>query len=624
MKKSLHILLSFFLLAGLFSCSKENASLSVSEQQLNFTAAGQKLSVSITAGGEWSAASDNDWIVCSPTSGSGNGQLSVTARRNDGIPRTGKVTVSGNGGPCTIAVSQEGVDFLVSSYSVEFDEKGTPVTLTVSSKFDWEFDKSSIPSWCTVSPEKGSAGNVDVVLTPAPFTDRNPRSKQFITLKYGTTFTMISVSQSMPNQAPEAPKLLSPEDNATGVKISGVFTWMAATDPDGDEVTYTLMLSVDGGQDWSTYESSTTSCKPSDLLSRETAYLWKVRARDGFGGESFSETRSFVTSDGGAYADGDIVRYQTESAGAPKPVHLIIMGDGYTKDDYSEGGKFDRDVDAAVAAFFTPEPFASYKNHFRITTIAVYSQESGATVLKDMQGCPAQTRNTAFSTTLEGGNSTAVDCDQDKAYSYALKVPGVTNQDLQNTTILMMVNLNVYAGTCWMERTGRSVSICPAGPTFASIVSHECGGHGFGRLLDEYRYYKEALPASSIDMVKDWRTIDPYYGYNISFTNDASQAHWGHFIGRSGYDAVGFYEGGMLYGQGVWRPEYISCMEDNRQYYNAPSREAIARRIFKAAGKTFSLTDFYANDKVKSDNTGAKTNCVEVFVPLAPPVMIDR
>lgn len=624
MKKSSHILLSILLLAGVLSCSKENASLTVSEQQLNFSAAGQKLSVTISVGGEWSASPDCDWIVCSPSSGSGNGQLSITARRNDGIPRSGKVTVEGHGGPRTITVNQDGVDFLASSYSVDFDEKGTPVTITISSKFDWEFDKASIPSWCTVSPDKGSAGTVDVVLTPAPFTDRTPRSKQFITLNYGTTFTMISIRQAMPNQAPEAPALLIPDNDATGVKISSVFSWTASFDPDGDEVTYSLMLSVDGGLDWATYESSSTSCKPSDLLSRETNYLWKVRVRDGFGGEAFSETRAFRTSDGGAYADGDIVRYQTESAGAPKPVHLIIMGDGYTKDDYSEGGKFDRDVDAAVEAFFTPEPFASYRNHFRITTIAVYSQESGATVLKDMEGCPANNRNTAFAATLEGGNSTAVSCDLDKAYSYALKVPGISNQDLQNTTILMMVNINAYAGTCWMERTGRSVSVCPAGQTFGKIVSHECGGHGFGRLLDEYRYYNEAVPASSVDMVNDWRTIDPYYGYNISFTNDASQAHWGHFIGRSGYDAVGFYEGGLLYGKGVWRPEYISCMEDNRQYYNAPSREAIVRRIYKAAGKTFNLNDFYTKDIVKSDNTGARTNSVETFIPLAPPVMMNK
>lgn len=59
-------------------------------------------------------------------------------------------------------------------------------------------------------------------------------------------------------------------------------------------------------------------------------------------------------------------------------------------------------------------------------------------------------------------------------------------------------------------------------------------------------------------------------------------------------------------------------------YYNAPSREAIVRRIFKACDKTFTLSDFYANDKVKSDNTVSTSNYVEQFVPLAPPVMIDR
>ena len=387
---------------------------------------------------------------------------------------------------------------------------------------------------------------------------------------------------------------------------------------------YNLMLSRDNGKTWSSYSSETTSCKPSDLLEKNTKYVWKVKALDDFGGEAESVTRTFITGDGGAYVDGEIYRYQTESAGASKPVHLIIMGDGYTKDDYTDGGKFDKDVETAVSAFFGIEPFATYRNYFRISVMAVYSQESGATVEKDMVDCAAQTRNTAFSTTLVGGNSTEVSCDTDKAYTYAKKISGVTDSELQNTTILMLVNLNVYAGTCWMERTGRSVAICPVGSTFKNIVVHEGGGHGFGRLKDEYRYNDVTVPATQKALVEEWRTYDPYFAYNISFTNDKSTAHWGHFIGRAGYDAVGFYEGGMLYSKGVWRPERISCMEDNRMYYNAPSREAIVRRIFKACDKTFTLSDFYANDKVKSDNTVSTSNYVEQFVPLAPPVMIDR
>lgn len=613
-----------FLLTVIASCSKEGNDIKSSAASLAFKSSEQKQTVNITANCEWTAAADCDWIVCSPSSGNGNATLSITAALNSGLERTGLVRISGAGALCEIAITQEGIDFSVSSYSVELDQNGTPATITVTSKYDWEFTVPAAASWCTVSPMKGSAGETTVTLTPAPFTDRTPRGKQFLTVSYGGTFSMIAVSQQLPNSNPSAPELLSPEDGATDAKINGTFSWKAASDPDGDAVSYSLMLSRDNGKSWSSYSTGTTSCKPSELLEKNTRYVWKVKSLDDFGGEAESVTRSLTTGDGGAYTDGEIYRYQTESAGASKPVHLIIMGDGYTKDDYSEGGKFDKDVETAVSAFFGIEPFTTYRNYFRISVMAVYSEESGATVTSDMMDCKAQTKNTAFSTTLVGGNSTEVSCDVDKAYAYAKKISGVTDSELQNTTILMLVNLNVYAGTCWMERTGRSVSICPVGSTFQNIVVHEGGGHGFGRLKDEYRYNDVTIPATQKALVEEWRSYDPYFAYNISFTNNKDEAHWGHFIGRAGYDAVGFFEGGMLYSKGVWRPERISCMEDNRMYYNAPSREAIVRRIFKACGKTFSLNDFYENDKAKSDNAKTASNHVEKFVPLAPPVMIDR
>lgn len=624
MIKSLKFILPVLLVVFCASCKKESSSIKSSAGSLVFTSAEQKQTVNITANCEWTATPDCDWIVCSPSSGKGSAKLSITAQLNSGLERKGVVKVTGSGELCEISITQEGIDFSVSSYNVEMDQDCNPVTVTVISKYDWEFTVPAAASWCTVSPMKGSAGETVVTFTPAPFTDRTPRTKQFITVNYGNTFSMIAISQQLPNNAPTAPELLSPEDGVADAKINGTFTWKASSDPDGDVVKYSLMLSRDNGKTWSSYSSETTSCKPSDLLEKNTKYVWKVKAFDDFGGEAESVTRTFITGDGGAYVDGEIYRYQTESAGASKPVHLIIMGDGYTKDDYTDGGKFDKDVETAVSAFFGIEPFATYRNYFRISVMAVYSQESGATVEKDMVDCAAQTRNTAFNTTLVGGNSTEVSCDTDKAYTYAKKISGVSDTELQNTTILMLVNLNVYAGTCWMERTGRSVAICPVGSTFKNIVVHEGGGHGFGRLKDEYRYNDVTIPAAQKALVEEWRTYDPYFAYNISFTNDKSTAHWGHFIGRAGYDAVGFYEGGMLYSKGVWRPERISCMEDNRMYYNAPSREAIVRRIFKACDKTFTLSDFYANDKVKSDNTVSTANYVEQFVPLAPPVMIDR
>lgn len=514
-------------------------------------------------------------------------------------------------------------EFQLSSYSVAFEAQSEPVVLELNTKYDWSVDLPAAASWCTVKPLSGGPGITEITLTPAPYTDRVPRDKQILTINYNNTFAMLTISQKMPNENPEAPVLLRPEEGATDVKTNGSFSWQSASDPDGDAVSYSIMFSKDGGKNWDSFDSESTVYKVTDLLEKETAYLWKVKSKDSFGGYAESQVRSFTTGDGGAYADGEVSRYRTESASAPAPVHLIIMGDGYIQEDYTEGGAFDRDVEKAVEAFFSLEPFLSYQNWFRVSTVAVYSQERGATVLKDMNGCPAQTRNTAFNSVLEGAGTTAVSCDTEKVYSYARKVPGVTDDQLKNTTVLLLVNLNVYAGTCMMERTGRSVSICPVGPTFSNIVVHEGGGHGFGRLVDEYRYTDADLPSTSKDVVLEWRTQDPYYAYNVSFTNDKSQAHWGGYIGRSGYDAVGFYEGGLLYTRGVWRPERISCMEDNRFYYNAPSREAIVRRIYKAAGASFSMDAFYAADKVRSDNT-TKASYVEFMPPLASPVLIDK
>ena len=167
--------------------------------------------------------------------------------------------------------------------------------------------------------------------------------------------------------------------------------------------------------------------------------------------------------------------------------------------------------------------------------------------------------------------------------------------------------------------------MCPMGQnSFGPVVVHEGGGHGFGRLLDEYKYYNEHIPNDVISQVKSWRSKDPYYGYNIDFTGDPAKVHWGHYFNRDGYDAVGMYEGASLYHIGVWRPEYMSCMDDNRYYFNAPSREAIVRRIMRASGSTFNIETFVKNDKVKADPTTKAPNYVEDFVPFAPPILVEN
>ena len=607
------------------SC-RTDQTLSVNPVSLEFPKAGKSFKVAVSSNVAWEVTSP-EWLTCSPSSGTGNAEVTVTAAQNTGLDRTATLMFSGQGLTAAVDVVQSGVDFSLSSTEFIFDESGAPATMTVYSKYAWDIDNKEVP-WCVASPSSGDAGETEVTLTPARFTDRTPRNTAFLQVNFNGSFRFVTVSQTMPNSAPEAAVLTFPESSATNIPTNVTFKWNVPADPDGDVLTYTLMISSNGGTTWQTMESESNSTKFSSYLKKNTEYMWKVEASDPFGGKSVSDIRYFTTGTAGGYVDGEVRLIMEECAGAPQPVHLIFTGDGFIEEDYNDGGAFDQALETAVNAFFSLEPYASYKDYFRVSAVAAYSQERGATVKSNMTGCKAQTRNTVFSSTLDGGNSTGIGCNYDRVFSYALKVPGVTDAELDNTTVFVLINLDVYAGTCMMMATGRSVSMCPTGSSFGKVVTHEGGGHGFGRLLDEYRYYNESLPVDNQNLINSWRASDPYFGYNISLTGDRELVHWKHYFDMAGYEAVGMYEGAYLYNMGAWRPEYISCMEDNRPYYNAPSREAIVRRIMKASGSTFDFDDFLAKDARALSSGAVMAAQAPVvpydFVPLAPPVLIDN
>lgn len=610
-----------FLIVMLSVSCTERESITVSKTSLEWTVDGGRKTVDVTANCSWTITTP-DWVSVEPSSGTGNANIIVRAAKNTAMERTGTLLISSGDAMTEIALVQAGVDFIADRTVFEFDSEGTPLDFTITSTYDWTISISNEASWVSAEPLSGEAGETKVRLIPAPFADRSPRDRAFLTVNYATGFTMLTVSQALPNRAPAKPELIAPENGVADTRTNPYFSWKPSTDPDGDPVSYRLMISEDGNT-WSTTSTDQLRTRPAVSLSRNTQHLWKVQAVDNFGAAADSDIRTLTTGDAGVYEDGEVSLVQTESAGAHNPVHLIFIGDGFIEEDYAEGGAFDQAVDKAVNSLFSVEPYATYRDYFRISTVAVYSQERGATVRNDMTSVPKQNINTAFETVLEGGKSTAVSCDYQKVFDYALTVPGVNDETLRNTTVFLLVNIDAYAGTCMMEYYGRSISMCPMGKSsFGPVVIHEGGGHGFGRLLDEYRYHSERYPDEEKENLKLWRDQDPYFGYNIDVTGELSKVHWKHYFDRPGYEAVGLFEGGDYYDSGVWRPEQVSCMDDNRAYYNAPSREAIVRRIMRASGETFKMEDFIKNDRVKSDPTTKASNYVEAFVPFAPPVLV--
>ena len=89
-----------------------------------------------------------------------------------------------------------------------------------------------------------------------------------------------------------------PEDNATNVSLRPTFTWAPAGDPEGQSVTYTLMVDTD--QNFTnpvTYDASDLSQYTLvNPLATDTTYYWKVEARDGCpNGVTESAPFSFTT-----------------------------------------------------------------------------------------------------------------------------------------------------------------------------------------------------------------------------------------------------------------------------------------------------------------------------------------
>lgn len=124
-------------------------------------------------------------------------------------------------------------------------------------------------------------------------------------------------------------------------------------------------------------------------------------------------------------------------------------------------------------------------------------------------------------------------------------------------------------------------------------------------LADEYEWSPSPVH-SGIDKngVSGWPNIDNH--------NDLSWVTWSHFIGRGGYEAVGTYEGGLYVEEGIWRPEEYSIMRHQVTYFNAPSREAIVKRILEIKEIPYSFEAFLKNDVIPNA-TNARVQQLDDF-----------
>lgn len=299
------------------------------------------------------------------------------------------------------------------------------------------------------------------------------------------------------------------------------------------------------------------------------------------------------------------------------------MGDGYLSSGLAYGNgsksKFDTWADRAMEAIFAEEPYKTFRNRFDVYSVAVESTTetfNGGTAL----GCTF-------------GSGTRINGNSEKVFEYARKVQGV---ELTKSVVIVILNSTRYAGTCWYWSDNSAIAYVPTTyndvTEFSQTMRHEAGGHGFAKLLDEY-YYSGTIPSSEISSYKWWYNAIGA-GANVDFTTDRTKVRWSHFLSDSRYSGqVGVYQGALTYQYGAYRPTDQSIMRHNIGGYNAPSREAIYKRIMQLSedsGWEYDYETFVAYDAVNRSNTSQTHRREELrdfdertFIPLAPPVFVD-
>ena len=304
-----------------------------------------------------------------------------------------------------------------------------------------------------------------------------------------------------------------------------------------------------------------------------------------------------VSQYGYEYGEDEWITLQKATKGNNGGINIVLLGDGFNAKDIASRDYL-KDIKQEVEYFFGIEPYKTYRDYFNVYTAIPLSTESGVGTVNTI-------RYNRFNTTFTGG--VGLKADYDEVFDYALGAPTVNKGNLNQTLIIIVPNSTDYGGICQMWEDGSAIAFCPQSTydyplDTRGVIQHEAGGHGFGKLGDEYIYHNAFIDfcdCTCCGHVLEFNGAKSLGWYdNLELTGKMHSVGWSHLIFDDRYsDIVDIYEGGYMHNRGVFRSEPNSCMNNDIPYYSTISRESIVKRIKAYAGETYSFEDFVKNDK---------------------------
>lgn len=429
----------------------------------------------------------------------------------------------------------------------------------------------------------------------------------------------------------------------TSITLNGTFaadTWYYFSVIPGVQTGLSLVFSDGMGHTTTKIASKTVTFAQGEISDLGTIAL----------GDSFSDP---------PVPDMSTIKFMSATAGAPKPVTIAVIPDGFTS---AEMSKYEMLAKSAMNTLFNVEPFKSYKEYFNVYIMKVASNESGANIT-DGNGTVTTPVDCYFESKWGAGSSNYGDmaANETKIRDFVnANCPDILDatHTINEVPILMIINDSRYGGICHSSSSGFGYCMAPytenggrlawsypsmeaasdsdpaagyvstsderraevgsSAGNWLNTMVHEFGGHCFSKLADEYWYnsYKSAVTYISSHR---WDN-SPYYGVPFGLNVSATYSNpgyddpgagakyikegWQHLLDKKAtlvasnplYNRIGVYQGGDNSLLYRWRSERVSCMIDNRFYFSTFQRELIVKRIMTLAGATFDEATFWAKD----------------------------
>ncbi len=276
------------------------------------------------------------------------------------------------------------------------------------------------------------------------------------------------------------------------------------------------------------------------------------------------------------YTDGADLELKAATAGYT-PLNIVVLGDGYKKKDLAAGGKFERSARSVLTTLFAVQPYKDFEDRFSVHMIGFESKDEGTDITSQNVY-----KDTYFNSSFTGGGNTYATSDKEKIAS-VVRGKFAADADFYRTVVILLVNTDLVAGSCdytaqtTIDRNivgdgfaSFAIATLPANTTnINGLIRHELGGHGFGRLGDEYSqsWYTPAI-------INERHSVGFYY--NVA----TDTSYWSKFTN------AGYGSDEVTYDQYMDGPLYRSTnmkgiMWDNNGSFNAVSRWAIYDRIRK-------------------------------------------